>query len=53
MLSARKTSPPHATSKTTQGKKAKEKAKAAEKKKKKIISMLHDSPAMGTRSKTP
>ena len=52
MLSARETTPPPATSKTTKGKKAKEKAKAAGKKKKKIISVPHDSPAMGTRSKT-
>ena len=53
MLSTRETTPPPVTSKPTKEKKAKEKAKATGKKKKKIILVPHDSPAIGTRIKTP
>jgi hypothetical protein len=44
--------PPPTTSKATKEKKAKGKSKAASKKKKEV-SVPHDSPAMGTRSRTP
>jgi hypothetical protein len=54
MPSTRETTPPPTTSKATKEKKAKGKAKAAsKKKKKKEVSVPHDSPAMGTRSRTP
>ncbi|PAN47280.1 hypothetical protein PAHAL_9G249000 [Panicum hallii] len=45
--------PPPAISKSTREKIAKGKAKTAGKKKKKEVSVPPDSPAMGTRSKTP
>ncbi|CAM0152741.1 unnamed protein product [Urochloa decumbens] len=56
---SRETTPPPTTSKPTKLKNAKGKGKAAPKKKKKSSSkksqvpVPHDSPAMGTRSKTP
>ncbi|PVH63572.1 hypothetical protein PAHAL_2G058100 [Panicum hallii] len=52
-MPTRETTPPPAASKPTKGKKAKEKTKAVGNRKKKIVSVPHDSPTMGTRSKIP
>ena len=59
MLPTRESTPPAAISKPTKEKKAKGKAKtegkakpATKKKKNNQVPVLHDSPAMGTRSKT-
>jgi hypothetical protein len=52
MLPTRESTPPPATSKPRKDKKAKGKAKTAGKNKKKQVLVPHDSPAMGTRSKT-